>query len=198
MAGRVVAVILAAGASRRMGTPKLALPLGGQPLLAYAIEAARESRVNDVVVVTGSHADALTSLLTAPGLARVHNAAWAEGLSSSLRCGVAAAEERGADAVLILLGDQPDVTPALLNSLIEAHESGAHIAACRYADGTTGPPALFDREEFENLRRLTGDQGARSLLDRAPDRAEFVAFPRGADDVDRPEDLERADDRFSR
>ena len=190
-------MILAAGASRRMGAPKLAMPAGGRALLAYALEAAAGSRASAVVVVTGADANALAPLLSETGAAHVHNDAWADGLSSSLHCAIRAAEERGARALLVLLGDQPDVTPALLDELIERHARGAPIAACRYANGATGPPALFDRSAFPSLRALTGDQGARSVLDRAPDRVSWVAFPHGADDVDRPEDLARAAERLT-
>ena len=195
MAARVVAVVLAAGASRRMGAPKMVLPVSDRPLVTHAIEAARSSRAADLLVVTGANEDALRPILVECGARHLHNPEWEEGLGASIRRGVSAVAGR-ADAVLLLLGDQPHVTSRLLDELIARHEAGATIAASRYSDGTLGPPALFDRTEFDALQALTGDQGARPIIDRAPETRAIVPFPLGDEDVDHPDDVERATNRL--
>lgn len=187
-AQRIAAIVLAAGGSRRMGSPKMLEQLEGKPLVAHAVDASLESRADAVFVVTGCAGDDVRSALDDSDLRFVDNPDWTEGLASSIRSGVDALG--GFDAALILLGDQPSVTAELIDALIERFHTGQALAACEYPDGTIGPPVLFGRAHYPALRALTGDQGAKTLL-RAAEPA-IVRFPTGNLDIDTPKDLEQA------
>ncbi len=184
----VVAIVLAAGGSSRMGTPKMLARLDGRPLVCGATETALVSRVDDVIVVVGANAAEVRGVLEGTPARFVDNPDWSTGLAGSIRCGVETARE--ADAVLLILADQPALTPGILDALVEAHRAGRTQAACQYEDGTIGPPALLGRAHFAALQSLEGDQGARALL-RAGNPV-LVPFPGGTLDVDTPEDLARA------
>lgn len=189
-ASATAALVLAAGASSRMGRPKALLEIGGRTLVARAADAAREAGLAPVIVVLGSDAAALRESLRGARAALVENAAWATGMASSIRCGVAALPEE-AEAVVLLPCDQPAVSADLLARLVALRrERGLPMAACRYA-GALGPPALFARERFGELLALGGDEGARGLLRRAPESVAVLDFPEGAFDVDTPEDWAR-------
>ena len=189
MAGdRIAAIVLAAGGSRRMGAPKMLADLGGRPLVRHAVDAALASRVDEVWVVTGPANSEVRLALSDRDVYVVHNPAWAAGLAGSIRAGLEACS--GADAVIVILGDQPALTPAILDALIDAHGQGRPLAACVYENGAVGPPALFARAHFPALLSLEGDRGAHALLRDSDPR--LVPFPAGALDVDTPEDLERA------
>jgi len=186
----VSGVILAAGLSRRFGREKLLFPLAGRPLGRRAVEAALASRLDQVILVTRPE---LAGELSARGdrLEVVLNPRPQEGQSLSLRLGLAAVSV-GASHALFLLADQPLVGPELIERFLAAAEAGAELAACRSGEGL-GPPSLFSRAYFQELGRLEGDQGGRSLLWGRreqviliePDQAGVLA------DVDEFEDVRR-------
>lgn len=187
----VAGVILAAGQSRRLGQPKQLLPLAGRPLLQHAVSAACASALDEVVVVLGSEAAVITAALDLGRAQTVHNPHYAEGQSTSLHCGLAALGDE-TDAALFLLGDQPGVTPALVDGLVAAYRaSTASIVAPEYADGL-GNPVLFDRACWPDLLAIQGDVGARDLLRarRADIHVVPVASQRLAD-VDTWEEYQR-------
>lgn len=187
----VAGVILAAGQSRRLGQPKQLLPLGGQPLLQHVVSAACAAALDDIVVVLGSEAAAISAALALGRARTVSNPRYAEGQSTSLHRGLAALGDEIA-AVLFLLGDQPGVSPALLDRLLAAYRiNGAPIVAPRYADGL-GNPVLFDRACWPDLLAIRGDTGARDIL-RAR-RADIHTVPVAGErlaDVDTWEDFAR-------
>jgi molybdenum cofactor cytidylyltransferase len=189
-AAAVTAIVLAAGASTRMGQPKLLLEVGAIPLVRRVAEAAAGSRAGSVLVVTGDQDAAIREALgdTAPTL---RNDIAGEGLASSIACGVAEADARGATAVVLLLADQPAVSAGLLDHLLDAYESGRDPVASDY-EGGPGPPALFARRHYAALRALQGDRGAKALLQSEGDDVARVSFPEGALDVDTPADFARA------
>lgn len=183
----VTAIVLAAGAASRMGQPKALLPLRGESLIRHVVRAASGCRAERVLVVLGGSATALRAEL-AEDVESVENPDWQEGLASSVRCGVQHARE--AEAVILVLADQPLVRADVLDALLEAAErENCDVATCVYS-GTSGPPALFGRAHFEALMKLRGDTGARSVLEAA-DRVAKVPFEEGALDIDSPEDYER-------
>jgi molybdenum cofactor cytidylyltransferase len=189
---RVVAVVLAAGGSRRLGEPKQLLRLAGQPLVRRAALAALGSRAEHVVVVTGARAERVEEALAGLAVECVRCPDWERGLAASLRVGVSAALARDPSAsVLLLLADQPAVTPGLLDALAQGHAAGAEIAACEYG-GELGVPALFAARFARELLALEGDRGARALLRREGARVARVPFAEGELDVDTPEDWARA------
>jgi len=190
---RVAAVLLAAGAARRMrGADKLLEPVAdGRPILRAAAEAARASQADAVVAVLPPGAADRRAALAGTGVEIVEAADAAEGMAASLRAGLAAVAAR-ADAVVVLLADMPEVGPAAIDRLIAAFdpEDGREICRALAEDGRPGHPVLFGRRFFETLAGLTGDRGAREVLREAAEFVTDVPTPgRGAViDLDTPED----------
>ena len=184
----VVGLILAAGLSRRMGRPKLLLPVAGRPVIRWSVERMLESGVARVIVVAGHERAGIEAALAGLPVHVVANPAPEAGQGRSIAVGVAALPA-DADAVLIGLGDQPGVPGEVVRGLVDAlRRPGALIAAPVYREGR-GNPVLFDRRVFPELLALSGDRGARAAVERDPSRVALVAFdlpmPR---DVDTPED----------
>jgi molybdenum cofactor cytidylyltransferase len=195
-ADRVAGLILAAGASSRLGRPKQLLDWGGRPLLRAAAETALAARLDPIIVVVGAAQAEVEAALDDLPLRLVANPEYAAGQSTSLRVGIAALDER-ADAVVVLLGDQPFVTAAIVERLVgEWRDSQAQIVAPIYA-GQRGNPVLFARAVFPELLDIQGDQGARSVLAADRSRIQPVAFddPRPLADIDTLEDYERLRDK---
>jgi len=191
----VAALILAAGASSRMGRPKQLLDWKGQPLVRAAADVALEARLDPLLVVVGGAGDEVAHVLAGLPLRIVANPDYAAGQSTSLRAGIAALGN-DADAVVVLLGDQPFVSAAIVEQLVaEWQAGGASIVAPTYA-GQRGNPVLFARAIFPELLNIQGDQGARAVLTADRARLRLVAFddPRPLADIDTPEDYERLRD----
>jgi molybdenum cofactor cytidylyltransferase len=191
---RFGAVILAAGASTRMGQPKQLLPRAGRPLLVRAVEAALASPAWPVVVVVGAHGDAIRAALAKLPVLVTENPAWAEGMASSIRAGVTTLGQfsRALDGALIALCDQPAFSADTIAQLVAAQRAtGRSIVAAHYA-GRHGAPALFLREHFPTLAALTGEEGARTLLNGQPERIASVDLPALALDLDTPADYAAA------
>ena len=189
---RVAALILAAGASSRLGRPKQLLDWGGRALVRLAAETALAARLDPIVVVVGGAQAEVEAALADLPLRIVANPDYAAGQSTSLRAGIAALDP-SADAVVVLLGDQPFVTAAIVGRLVaEWQASQAPIVAPVYA-GQRGNPVLFARAMFPELLAIQGDQGARAVLAADPSRIHPVAFddPRPLADIDTLEDYER-------
>jgi molybdenum cofactor cytidylyltransferase len=183
--------VLAAGGSSRLGRPKQLLVLEGEPLVRRAARAALEARFAPVVVVVGAHQAEVRAALAGLPVEVVENAAWAEGLSGSVRLGIGSLAEAGAGAAALLGCDQPHLSAAHLVRLEEARlTAGALVAASEYG-GTRGVPAIFDAALFPELGALEGDRGARAVIARDPPRVVGVPFPGGEVDVDQPGDWER-------
>lgn len=188
---RVAAIVLAAGAARRMrGRDKLLEPVDGRAVLRVAAEAAVGSRVDDVVVVLPPAAEARRAALSGLGVTVVEAADWAEGMGASLRAGLAAVAER-AEAVVVMLADMPEIGAGDIDRLIAGFdpEEGREIVRAVADDGTPGHPVLFGRRFFESLAALRGDRGAREIL---ADAGEFVvevatSGRRALTDLDTPE-----------
>ncbi len=187
---RFGAVILAAGASTRMGTPKQLLVVDGQPLVVRAVRAALASEAWPVVVVLGAHAEKIRPLLSRLPVLIALNSAWAEGLATSIRVGVATLQQfsRQLDGALFALCDQPAFSADTVARLVAAQRAGGRsIVAARY-QGKPGAPALFLREHFSALSVLTGDEGARQLLNDQPERVSAIDLPVLGVDLDTPAD----------
>jgi molybdenum cofactor cytidylyltransferase len=170
---RIAALVLAAGAGRRMrGADKLLEPVAGMPILRKVAEAARASRADAVVAVIPPGDAARRAALPRDGLAIVEAVQCAEGMAGSLRAGMAALPPE-TDAVVILLADMPEVGAADIDRLIAAYdrEEGREICRAVTEAGAPGHPVLFGRRFFENLASLAGDTGAREIV---RDAAEYV------------------------
>jgi molybdenum cofactor cytidylyltransferase len=156
-------VILAAGSSTRLGRPKQLLDLHGEPLLRHVVHNAIASKLDDVVLVLGCDAEHIADAIGEWGQRVVINPDYADGQSTSLRHGLANIDPQ-AEAVLFLLGDQPGVTPDIINTVLARfRETGGPIVAPTYG-GKRGNPILFSRQFFPDLARITGDQGARAIV----------------------------------
>ncbi len=189
-------VILAAGAGSRLGQPKPLLVLGGRPLVVRAAEAALASAAWPIVVVVGAHASNVRSALASLPVLVAENSAWAEGMASSLRTGLATLRcfSRKIDGAVFALCDQPHFGAAVIARLVaRQHASGAALVAARYQE-RLGAPALFTSAYFSALESLNGDHGARELIQAARARGEAEAedFPELALDIDTPADHQRA------
>ena len=181
----IPAVILAAGASRRLGRPKQLVELGGESLLRRTVRAALAGCAQ-VLVVVGSRAEEMAANLAGLPVTLVANDAWEEGMASSIRAGIRALPA-GAEAALFLVCDQIAVDGALVRRLLAVRAAHPEaVVACGYA-GARGTPSLFPARCFPQLLALRGDRGARGLL--AGEGVVVVPFPEGSQDVDCPEDL---------
>ena len=189
--GDIHALVLAAGSGVRFGGGKLLAPWRGAPLLHGALAVARAAPVASVTVVTGADADAIAGCVAAfdPTIRLVHAADHAEGMAASLRAGVAALPPDAA-GVIVFLGDMPRVPAAAPAALAAALRDGAMAAAPEF-EGRRGNPVGLGRHLFAAVAALTGDQGARRILDglgpalrRIESLDDGVLF-----DVDRPQDL---------
>lgn len=195
---RVVALILAAGRSSRMGLQnKLLAPIEGVPMVARTANAALASGVDTIIAVTGHEKEAVEAALAAhlPAgnkLRLTHNPDYREGLSASLKAGIAAAEKEGADALLILLGDMPDVSASVIDRLIAAYdpEEGRLICIPTF-QGKRGNPVLWDARFFEEMQSLRGDIGAKPLIAQYEEAVCEVPVPEDTihRDLDTPEAL---------
>jgi molybdenum cofactor cytidylyltransferase len=189
----IAVIVLAAGASTRMGRQKLTLPLAdGRPLVRAAVEQVLAADLDDVVVVLGREAEAVASALRGLPIRTVVNPRYAEGQSTSLRAGLDALAQ-DTEAAVVALGDQPLPDPRLLRQLVEAFRaSGRPIVAPLYRDGR-GNPVLFASSVFDELRRVEGDRGGRLVVARDPARVAEVPVdaPMPAD-IDTPDDYEAA------
>jgi CTP:molybdopterin cytidylyltransferase MocA len=186
----VVGVLLAAGAGARFGggpVPKPLAPFRGRPLLTWPLAALRAGGLKDIILVAGAHADAIGAAV--PGERIVRCADWAEGLSASLRAGVAAAAGAGADAVVIALADQPLLSGAAVARVVAARAPERFDAVRATYAGTPNHPTLIESSLFSAVAELRGDTGARPLLHGAHLVAcDGLGSP---EDADTPEALAR-------
>jgi molybdenum cofactor cytidylyltransferase len=161
---KIAAVLLAAGLSTRLPANKLLQPFRGKPLVCHAAQAALASRASPLIVVTGHKAGEVAAVVSTPGIIIVDNLEFSTGLSSSLKCGVRAVPSQ-CDGALILLGDMPFVTAALIDTLLEAFDPAkSREVIVPVHQGRRGNPVLWGRRFFPALLALTGDRGAKQLM----------------------------------
>lgn len=185
--GQVAGVVLAAGAARRFGDTKQLAELDGRPLVAHAVRTARAAGLDPVYVVVGHDADRVRDVL-GDDVVVVDNPDHATGQASSLRAGVAAAGASTAAALVVLLADQPGIDPNLVRAVAGAHAVGHEVVRARYTD-RPGHPVLFARAVWPRLTEVSGDVGARDLLEELG-AAEVLVDTPAPPDVDRPADLD--------
>jgi molybdenum cofactor cytidylyltransferase len=161
---KVTGIILAAGASSRMGSTKQLLPFREQTLLECVVDSALASSLHRIVVVLGHKFEALEPLLANRAVTVICNPHSDKGQSSSIKTGLRALAEE-ADAALFLLGDQPLVTPEIINQILAAYEASPNPIVLPVFKGKRGNPVLFSRETFPRLAALKEDCGARPLFE---------------------------------
>jgi len=188
---RRAAIVLAAGASTRLGQPKQLVALGGKSLLRRAAEAAVASGASPVIVVLGDKADALMAELAGLPVLPMVNDDWQEGMGSSLRCAAKAIEREAPSvtAVMCMVCDQPRISLVHLRALWDRYAASGRVIAVRHGN-RAGVPAIFPAKYLPDLAGITGDQGARSLLGRlSAEEIELFDLPEAAFDLDTPDDL---------
>ena len=185
----VSGLVLAAGASTRFGQPKQLLPFGGTTLLGHVVAEARATAaLDEVIVVIGGAADEVRLRVDLRGATVVENPQFGEGCSASYRTGLGAVDPR-AEAVVILLGDQPGVDRAVIDTVVtEWRRTRDRIVLASYR-GREGHPLIFDRDLFDRLAALQGDKAAWKIVDTLRDGIRAVAIDRPHPrDVNTPED----------
>lgn len=187
----VGAVVLAAGSSSRMGSPKQTLQFEGHSLLRRATLAALDAGCRPVVVVTGANAELVRRELDQLDVREAINPDWETGMASSIRAGVEELVSIAPDisACVLLLCDQPHVTAEIISGLIAAHHATRKPVIASMYGGSFGVPALFSRMLFTELAQLEGASGAKEIIKRHSAEAHFIPFAKGEVDVDTPDDF---------
>jgi CTP:molybdopterin cytidylyltransferase MocA len=189
----VAAVILAAGASRRLGEPKQLVAVDGEALLARAMRLANEAGAAPVLVILGAHFATICSAISFNDAIPIFNDRWEQGMATSIHAGLHEIDIRAPESAgaLLMVCDQPRLTADHLRALLKSFEArkSRAIAASSYA-GALGIPAIFPQTAFAALRALSGDKGARMLLAKPPCPLVSSPFAGGEIDIDLPADLE--------
>jgi molybdenum cofactor cytidylyltransferase len=171
----VTGLVLAAGGSRRLGEPKQLLPYGSGTLVDHALETARASEFDQLIVALGGSSAAVRRTVDLSGADVVENPDFGEGCSSSIAAGMRAIDPRS-ELLVLILGDQPGVTSASVRALIAGCDAGTALAACLYDDGR-GHPLAFGRTLFGDLQELHGDKAVWKLMERRSDEVIEVRIP---------------------
>jgi CTP:molybdopterin cytidylyltransferase MocA len=190
----VAAMIVAAGASRRLGQPKQLVKYRGETLLGRAVRLALEAGASPVIAVLGANFELICASVALNGAVTVVNEKWETGIAGSIHAGLGALNALApeVEGVLILSCDQPRLTAEHLRALMDTFDSqGQPIIVASFYAGTRGVPAVFPRAYFSELRALRGDKGARALLKEPTGPLIAIDFEGGEVDVDVPADLEQ-------
>jgi molybdenum cofactor cytidylyltransferase len=184
----ITGLVLGAGGSRRLGRPKQLLPYRDGTLLGHVMGVARACPFDQLLVAIGGAADDVRAQVDLEGAEIVVNDAYGAGCSSSIAAAIGAIDPR-CEVLVLMLGDQPGVTPATIDALL-AGRGDSPLAACRYDDGR-GHPLAFGRDVFDELTHLHGDKGVWRLLDQRAEEVAEVALPGPIPlDVDTPADYQ--------
>ncbi|MDB5247667.1 MAG: MobA-like protein [Segetibacter sp.] len=183
-------VLLAAGASTRLGQPKQQLQFKGKTLLQQAIDTAIHSGCSPVIVVLGANAGPIEDELENLRVRIIHNSQWQEGMASSIRLGIDELQkaEPAISYVIVMVCDQPFVDSLLLQQLIEAKKSTGKKIVASFYNNTAGVPVLFDKSLFPELLLLKGQDGAKKLLVKHSEEVALIPFPLGNIDIDTADD----------
>lgn len=185
-------VILAAGASTRLGKPKQLLQYRGKTLLDHTVNEAISAMSDAVIVVLGKNADLFQEEIDKEKVLVVINKDWEEGMASSVRLGLDTLLKNKPylDAVIFMVCDQPHISSSILNELIITQQrTTKQIVTSNYGE-SIGPPALFHKKYFPELAKLKGDVGAKNIIQQNMHDVTTIEFPEGKIDIDTNEDYE--------
>lgn len=186
-------VILAAGSSSRLGRPKQLVEYHNKTLLQHVIDTITPFHLNPSILVLGANSDQIRKLINPKNVTVLYNENWSEGIASSIRLGVSESMtlNESLDGILFLLSDQPFVASDLIEKLIDKYLNGnQRITACSYK-GNVGVPAIFAKDFFPQLLKLTGDVGAKKIIKQNSESVETITFEHGSFDVDTEEDVHK-------
>lgn len=188
----ICALVLAAGESRRMGTPKLLLPFGGKTIIEHIVDNINQSKADKILVVLGSHREEIQNKLADRPVLSVVNHRYMEGMLSSIQIGFGALPKDTA-AALVCLGDQPLIPFSVLDDLIEAYEQTKKGIVLPVYKKKRGHPILIDQKYRQEVLDLSPDTGLRSLVHNHPQDVQEakVDTPHILKDIDKPEDYAR-------
>lgn len=197
---RIAGIILAAGGSTRFGRPKQLLDWKGQPFVRAVARTALDAGLTPVIVVTGAHAEQISSALTGLNIRIIHNEDWESGQGSSIRAGITSlisptppprSRQEQPGGSIFLLTDQPQITSSILRALAEKHAEGLYPIVAPMVMDQRANPVLFDRATFDDLMELAGDVGGRAIFHKH--RVEYLPWhdDRLLLDVDTPEMYQR-------
>lgn len=190
---KISALILAAGAAKRMGKAKMLLPLNQTNILEHIVSAIDAAAVQPIYVVTGFYHQEIATALSKSNVKIVLNNNWALGMSSSIQMGLnqLLTDMPDLDLVLIAVSDQPFLNSDIITALIEQYRlTRKPIIAAEYK-GVKGTPVLFEKAYFKQLLNLSGDKGARAILQAYPDAVATIPFKQGELDIDTQADYEQ-------
>jgi molybdenum cofactor cytidylyltransferase len=185
-------LILAAGQSARLGSPKQLLDYQGTSFIKRVAKTALDSAIGRVLIVLGANEKEIRTELDMPDLCLIENSAWEEGMASSIRAGVSAVRDMDpdTDGVMVLVCDQPYLEKSVLKQLLQVQrDTGLPIAASVY-EGKAGTPAVFHSSFFPQLMELNGDKGAKKLILTYSGQVALVPFEMGIIDIDTKEDYQ--------
>jgi molybdenum cofactor cytidylyltransferase len=183
-------IILAAGASTRMGSPKQLLPFSGKSLIRHSVQQALASKCFPVVVVLGANKDLIKLELDDLPVFVAENPDWKQGMASSIRAGLDMLRTvfPGVNAAIVMLCDQPFVNTLVINTLVDTFEKEPGSIVASYYGNDFGVPAVFPKKLFEDLSALEGNAGAKKLIQQHKEEVIPFVFPEGLVDIDTPED----------
>lgn len=189
---KIGVIILAAGASSRLGHPKQLVVFKERPLLQQVIDVADFFDFDSEVLVLGANSEKIIESIDQGNFKIIINKNWMEGMSTSIRAGLAESLEleKNLEHILVLVSDQPFVSSENIEELIDVQLNGNNLATFSEYVGELGVPAIFSREVFSKLEQLEGDQGAKKLILNGEIEYETVKFEAGNFDVDTKEDVE--------
>jgi molybdenum cofactor cytidylyltransferase len=195
----ISAIILAAGASTRMGTPKQLLLYEGQSLLRRITETAIAADCSPIVVVLGANSDRIHCEVSNLPIQSIENHEWQTGMGSSIRSGIQAVINTSplVEAVILLLCDQPFVSVQTIHQLTSRYRSTSQPIVASAYQGIVGVPALFQATLFSELAGLTQAEGAKTVIQRYINSVVTVEFPQGAIDIDTPKDYQQCLEQIS-
>ena len=186
---RLGIILLAAGASQRMGRAKQLLPIDGEPLIVRTINTLLALPDAELLVVLGAHAEQIRPVIQDLPVQSIVNSNWSEGMGTSLASGVRFFQQKPpvVEAIMVTVVDQPFLQTAFLTELLQQFKTGEHpVAAAVYQDAL-GVPAIFSSDFFDFLIQSSGDKGARRWLMQHADKVRRVPFEKGEFDLDTPE-----------
>lgn len=186
-------MILAAGKASRMGMAKMLLPFKNRTILAHLIEEIQSVEPNIIQLVSGHYHDLIRAEINTNNVSIVHNPDYKLGMSSSIQVGLTAMLKAcpSLDFLIIVVSDQPFLNSSILRSLIIKQQETAKGIIASFYNGIMGTPVLLSSAYFAHIYNLTGDKGARVILQQFPTDLETVVFAKGEIDIDTVEDYER-------